>query len=139
MSKRLKIMSKRLKAIHDRIGKVAYKISPSLSVLILITNPFITMMSIYLAYKNRGYFAIGGEIIVAPLLTIIWILLLMLHDRLSKKYRVTPKISIPVRNHRYTYKDRRGDISIDTSDIQEIILYLAEVEDYCERRGIYEE
>ena len=43
---------------------------------------------------------------------------------------------VPVPNKRFTQIDDYGEVSVENRRIQELILYMADLEDYLERRGM---
>lgn len=44
--------------------------------------------------------------------------------------------SVPIPAKRFTQVSEDGEVSIETSRVQEMMLYVADVEDYLERRGM---
>lgn len=49
------------------------------------------------------------------------------------------KDTIPVYGRRFTIRQKNGDISIKKADIEMSMIYLAQVEDYIERKGLRDE
>ena len=79
---------------------------------------------------NRGGFAVGGEIFV-PLVFVVIIYYLK-----STANKMRKGITIPVPEKRFTSVDDDGEVTIENRRIQELILYLADLEDWMERKGI---
>ena len=46
---------------------------------------------------------------------------------------------LPISNHRYTAKMKNGDINVKKADIEMAIIYLSQVEDYIESKGLRNE
>lgn len=42
---------------------------------------------------------------------------------------------VPVPSKRFSYVSEDGEVSIDTTRLQELILYIGDLEDYLERKG----
>jgi hypothetical protein len=80
-------------------------------------------------YEERGEFAVGGEIFV-PLVTFILIYFIgSFANRIGKGER------IPVPKKRFTEVED-GEVSIPVSRQDEMLFYLADLEDYFERKGL---
>lgn len=79
---------------------------------------------------NRGKITVGYEII-APLVFII--LIYYLKSMANKMGKGTV---IPVPDKRFTQVDDYGEVSIENNRIQELILYMADLEDWMERKGM---
>ena len=52
---------------------------------------------------------------------------------LANKLGTGDTVPIPVK--RFTHVDESGEVSVENSRVQELILYLADLEDYLERKG----
>jgi len=81
--------------------------------------------------SNGTRFDIGYEAIIAPL--IFFVLIYYLRSTANK---VGKGKSIPVPDKRFTEVDEDGEVSIEHNRIQELILYMADLEDWMERKGI---
>lgn len=79
---------------------------------------------------ERGEFAIGGEIFVPAIVCIVVYYIKEIANRCNKGKR------IPVPRERFTEVDEDGEVSIENSRLQELILYVADLEDWLERRGL---
>lgn len=97
--------------------------------LIDISTPYIMWYIGIALFQERGYFGVGGELFIPIALMFIATTFKKAANRRGKGYRV------PVARKRFTVEDEYGEISIAEDDIQEIILYLNDVENYIEKRG----
>lgn len=79
---------------------------------------------------ERGYFDIGGEIAIP----IIVIILVYYMRELSNKCNKGTRIPLP--HKRFTEVDNdTGEVNIRQDRVQELILYVADLEDWLERKG----
>lgn len=81
------------------------------------------------AYKFRGEFAIGAEIFLPVLIMLVSYYCRNLANKLGKGD------TFPVPQRRFTSEDDDGNPEIEVDRIQELILYIADVEDWLERKG----
>lgn len=79
---------------------------------------------------SRGKISVGGEIFFPLLFIIIIFYLKSIANKLGKG------ITIPLPEKRFTHVDDYGEVSIENKRIQELILYLADLEDWLEKRGM---
>lgn len=102
----------------------------NLAWLLSLLTPFIMYFIGQYIALDRGYFGVGGEILV-PILILFIIYFLR---SMANKYR--KGTAIPVPEERFTEVDDDGEVSIRNDRLQELILYLADLEDWLERRGL---
>ena len=95
-----------------------------------LSSPYIMWYVAISLYDKRGYFAVGGEIFLPVVIFFLYSLLKKIANRNGKGNQ------IPVARKRFTKEDDWGEVSIAEEDIQEIILYLNDVENYIERKGL---
>lgn len=79
---------------------------------------------------NKKEIAIGGEIFI-PLAFIVLIFYLR-----STANKIGKGTTMPVPDKRFTEVDDDGEVSIENKRIQELLLYMADLEDWMERKGI---
>ena len=79
---------------------------------------------------NRGTIAVGDEALI-PLLFIVFIYYLR-----STANKIGKGMTIPVPDKRFTQVDEDGEVSIENNRLQELILYMADLEDWMEKRGM---
>lgn len=95
-----------------------------------ITLPYIMYFIGQYVAINRSDIAIGGEIFI-PILFIILIFYLK-----SAANKLRKGTAIPLPNKRFTKVDDDGEVTIENKRIQELILYIADLEDWLERKGL---
>ena len=83
----------------------------------------------YVAYK-RDIIAVGGEAFIPLVFFIIIFYLKSAADKIGKG------VAIPIPDKRFTQVDDDGEVSIENKRIQEMLLYMADLEDWMERKGI---
>lgn len=101
---------------------------------------FATILNIALPYvmyfigqyvaTDRDKIAVGGELFV-PILFIILIFYFK-----STANKLGKGTTIPLPDKRFTKVDDDGEVSIENKRVQELILYLADLEDWLERKGL---
>lgn len=101
---------------------------------------FATILNILLPYAmlfigeyvgiTRGYYSAGGEIFLPVLVGTVILYIRAVASRLNKGYMV------PVPAKRFTEISEDGEVSVEVSRTQELILYVADLEDYLERKGL---
>ena len=137
----MKRVGKVLKSLFVLIGAmiaeiyhaVVYFLKSNLYVfgqLIEIGTPYFMWYIVVEVYKERGYFAIGGEMFIPLFLFFISGVIKKLSNIHGTGYE------IPVANKRFTIEEEYGEVTIAEEDIQEVILYLNDVENYIEKRGL---
>ena len=82
-------------------------------------------------YEERGEFAVGGEVFIPLIVFIITYYLSQYANHIGKGEK------IPVPKKRFTQSgDDDGEVVVETSRTEEMILYLADLEDWLERKGL---
>ena len=119
--------------IVDIILAIDYFIKNNLRNFAWILN-FILPYLMYIVGQNvcaeRGYLDIGGELLIPIAFCIITYILRSYANKIGKG------TTIPVPDKRFTEVDDDGEVSIQNNRIQELILYLADLEDWLERKGL---
>lgn len=119
--------------IVDVIRAVDYFITNNLRNFARILN-FILPYMMYIIGQNvcitRGYFAFGGEIFIPIMFYMIIYVLRSYANKIGKG------TTIPVPEKRFTEVDDYGEVSVENNRVQELILYLADLEDWLERKGL---
>lgn len=122
-----------LAIIIDVVRAVDYFITSNLRNFAWLLN-FILPYLMYLigqnVYEKRGYFGIGGELFIPIIFCVITYYLRSYANKIGKG------TTIPVPDKRFTEVDDYGEVSIPNNRIQELILYLADLEDWLERKGL---
>lgn len=122
-----------LAIVLDVVQAIYYFITNNLRNFARILN-FILPYIMYIIGQNvcaeRGKIAFGGELFIPILFCVITY---YIHSYANKIGKGT---TIPVPEKRFTEVDDDGEVSIRNSRIQELILYLADLEDWLERKGL---
>lgn len=117
----------------DAINNLMYFIKNNLvrfATLLNLILPYLMYCVGQYVANNRNEFAIGGEIFI-PLIFVVIIYYLK-----STANKLRKGLTIPVPDKRFTSVDEDGEVTIENRRIQELILYLADLEDWLERKGI---
>lgn len=109
-----------------------YFIKSNLITFANILNLIIPFMMYFVGQyiHNRNEIIIGCEILI-PL--VFFVLIYYLKSTANKIGKGT---TIPVPDKRFTEIIDDGEVSIEQNRIQELILYVADLEDWMERKGI---
>lgn len=111
--------------------KIFSNVSAWIGNVILASAPFVTLFCCKYVYDFRGYSAIGGEVFV-PIILVITGFILKSYARVSGNDHV----DLPVPYRRFTQvDDDNGQVDVDYNRVQEMILYMADLEDWFERNG----
>lgn len=97
--------------------------------LIDISIPYIYAYISILLYRERNNLIIGYEVLI-PI--IAYIILSVLNNFLNK---INKGYDIPLPRERFTTLNDNGNISVDNSSINDIILYLYDLEEYLKSKG----
>ena len=97
--------------------------------LIDISIPYIYAYISILLYRERNNLIIGYEVLI-PI--IAYIILSVLNSFLNK---INRGYDIPIPRERFTILNDNGNVSIDNSSINDIILYLYDLEEYLKSKG----
>lgn len=121
-----------LEVIKEAWFNIKYTIEKNLYALgkvLELSTPYIMWYLVIQLYKERGYFAIGGELFIPVLLFFVCGIIKKASNKKGKGY------DVPVYSKRFTKEDGY-EVTISEDDLQEVILYLNDVENYIEKRGL---
>lgn len=122
-----------LEVTMDAFRNFTYFIKSNLitfaNILNLIT-PYVMYFIGQTVASDRNEIAVGGEIFI-PLALIVFIYYLR-----STANKLGKGMTIPVPEKRFTQVDDDGEVSIENKRIQELLLYVADLEDWLERKGL---
>ena len=122
-----------LAIILDVVQAVHYFVTNNLRNFARILS-FILPYVMYVIGQNvcaeRGKIAFGGELFIPILFCVITYYIRSYANKIGKG------ATIPVPEKRFTEVDDDGEVSIRNSRIQELILYMADLEDWFERKGL---
>lgn len=112
-------------------GKAVQNMAGMIGNAVIILTPFFMLYVGEYVYSDRGYWAIGGEVVLPVVLLIIGFIL--------KSYaRVSGNdhYDLPVPHNRFTrVDDANGQVDVEYDRVQEMILYMADLEDWFDRNG----
>lgn len=125
-----------LKAFRSSISELYHQFKYFISInikylikLIDISIPYIYAYISILLYRDRNRLTIGYEVLI-PI--IAYIILSVLNNFLNK---INKGYDIPLPRERFTTLNDNGNISVDNSSINDIILYLYDLEEYLKSKG----
>lgn len=119
--------------INDVIGSVTLFVKENLrnfANLLMVLLPFVTYVLGQEVYKERGQFAVGGEIFIPIGVFVLAYFLKAYANKIGKG------TTIPIPRKRFTEVDDDDEVSIENNRLQELILYMADLEDWLERKGL---
>lgn len=102
----------------------------SIGTFILWASPAMCIAAAIYAYSTRGYFAIGGEALLVVLLPGLGFFLRSFAD-----VRDNFESGMPVPERRFTEEYEDGRVDVDNDRLQEMILYVADVENWLDEHG----
>lgn len=117
----------------DLFNSVRYFIVNNLRNFVTLLNIILPYLMLYIGqyvYKVRDRYAVGGEVFI-PL--IIGFLIYFVRAYANK---IGKGSDIPVPSKRFTSEDDFGEVSISNNRVQELILYMSDLEDWMERKGM---
>ena len=122
-----------LAIILDVVQAIHYFVTNNLRNFARILS-FILPYVMYVIGQNvcaeRGKIAFGGELFIPILFCVITYYIRSYANKIGKG------TTIPVPDKRFTEVDDYGEVSIPNNRIQELILYLADLEDWLERKSL---
>lgn len=119
--------------IHDVVQAIRYFVTNNLRNFVRILNFILPYIMYIIGQKvclERGKIAFGGELLIPIVFCVITYYIRSYANKIGKG------TTIPVPEKRFTEVDDDGEVSIRNSRIQELILYLADLEDWLERKGL---
>lgn len=121
------------------VGEITYDIFAGLVYFLQVNLRYVAniieIMLPYVMYVmgqelaiERGRFAVGGEIFVPIVVCVV------IHYIREIGYRFNTGSRIPIPEKRFTEVGDDGEVSVPNSRVQEMLLYVAELEDWMERK-----
>jgi hypothetical protein len=98
--------------------------------MLVLIAPYLMLFVGQAVYKERGYISAGGELFIPILLLIAVYIIRSFANKIGKG------ITIPVPSKRFTEVDEDGEVNIRHDRLQELILYIADLEDWLEKKGL---
>lgn len=119
--------------LYDAIVAVIYFIGSNLRTfanILSISCPYVMYLLGQYAFSFRGEFNVGGELLIPLVFAVVTYLIRQFANKIGKG------TTIPVPQRRFTSVDDDGEVSVNQNRLQELILYVADVEDWLERHGL---
>lgn len=120
--------------LYDILFAIGYFIENNLrnfATLLSILLPFAMVVIGQAVALKRGSFTIGGEILIPPIVGVIIYFIKSFANKLGKG------VTVPLPSKRFTLVDKEtGEVNILSDRAQELILYVADLEDWFERKGL---
>lgn len=117
----------------DALFHFVYFVKHNLMNFANILNLLIPYVMYFVGQKvmfDRGAITVGGEIFL-PMVFVVVIYYLR-----SAANKIGKGITIPIPDKRFTQVDDDGEVSVAHKRIQEMLLYVADLEDWLERKGL---
>lgn len=121
-----------ISSISELYHQFKYFISINLKYLVKLIDisiPYIYAYISIILYRERNNFIIGYEVLI-PIIT--YIILSILSNFLNK---INKGYDIPLPRERFTTLNDNGNVSVDNSSVNDIILYLYDLEEYLKSKG----
>lgn len=122
-----------VEVLFDAVSAVIYFVESNLRNFANVLNivcPYVMYLIGQHVFSFRGKFNVGGELLIPLIFTVVIYLIRQFANKIGKG------ITVPVPQKRFTSIDDEGEVSISQSRLQELILYVADVEDWLERHGL---
>lgn len=127
--KLLKLMGEVLCELILGIGYMIENSLRPLSKLLVYLLPYVMMFMGAYGYKERQSFVPGGELFIPVVVFLVSYFIGQMANKLGKGD------TFPVPQKRFTAEDEDGNPEIEVDRIQELILYIADVEEWLSRKG----
>ena len=115
-------------AVHSVAHFVRHNVK-SLGTLIELATPYLMYVLGQRLALDRGMFAVGGELFLPVCLWMIANFIKSVANKLNRGPR------IPKPAERFTEVDEDGMVSVEQERLDEMLIYMADLEDWMERKG----
>ena len=119
-----------LRSFAGKAGDVIASSIGPVGTLILWLSPIACTAAGAYAYAQRGYSAVGGEVFLAVMLPALGFFL-----RSVASARDNFESGMPVPRRRFTEEYEDGRVDVDYDRLQEMVLYVADIEDWLDAHG----
>lgn len=123
-----------LEVIGELFYEVCYytkKVVSALPLLIVVATPYLMFMAGEIVGDEQGTGVISSWVFT-PI--VLYILAYLIDKVVRKAHNKTTSCPIPAK--RFTEENEDGEINIDTNRLQELIVYMADLENWFERKGL---
>lgn len=118
--------------VTKMLKEAAKGLSYDVGNVVNIAAPYIMLLVGEYVYSFRGKFTIGGEIF----LPIVFLGLVFVLRALGKNSKEQKRNAIPVPLKRFTRHEGKGVYNVDYARLEEMIIYMADLEDYLESKDL---
>lgn len=125
-------------ALTEVIGELFYEVRyytkrlvSTLPLLIIVATPYLMFMAGEIVGDEQGTGVISSWVFTPIAL---YILAYLIDKVVRKAHNKTTSCPIPTK--RFTEESEDGEINIDTNRLQELIVYMADLENWFERKGL---
>lgn len=126
----MEILAEVISDLLVALKRGAIRNTNTFATLLVIACPYISMLAVISAYRSRGYFGVGSEWFVPLVFLIVACILRSVANKTGNG------LDVPVPKRRFTNIEDDGEITIDADRSEELILYMADIEDWLERRRL---
>ena len=119
--------------ISDVVCAIAYFIVSNLrnfAWLLILLLPYLMYFIGQFVRNERGRLQLGSELFIPILVCVVIYYIKSYANKIGKGS------TVPVPEKRFTEIDSFGEVSVRNDRIQELLLYLADLEDWMERRNM---
>ena len=103
----------------------------NIALILSIALPYIMYFIGQKMHEERNVITVGSEILIPIIFCILIYVIKSLANKLGKG------TTIPLPNKRFTeVDDESGEVSIEHDRVHELLLYIADLEDWFERKGL---
>ena len=101
------------------------------NILSLILPYIMYFVGQHVCFIRDSHFSVGGEIAIPLIFIVVGYYLRSTANRIGKG------ITVPIPEKRFTSVSDDGEVTIENKRIQELLLYMADLEDWMERKGLF--
>ncbi len=98
--------------------------------LLNFANILSVLLPFIMYFIGKNNFSIGPEIIISV------IALILIYYAKNAANKIGKGITIPIPEKRFTEVDDEGEVSVENARLQEMLLYMADLEDWMQRKGL---
>lgn len=123
-----------IEVINDAISRAIQWFWKNVYVIantVMFLSPYMYMYLASVLTYSRGYVAVGGEYLVPVAVALVCGMSKCIADKLGKG------IDVPIPVQRFTEIDNDGEVRIPVERSEELILYMADLEDWLEKQGAW--
>lgn len=121
-----------LEVVEEAVRSVGHFVKHNVkyvSTLVQLGTPYIMYFLGQRLVVERGYCAVGGELFVP---VVLWTVANFIKNVAIKMNRGP---HIPKPTERFTVVDEDGIVSVEQDRLEEMLIYMSDLEDYMERKG----